>query len=95
MTHSPTLPTLDFYAREGCDLCDEARADLQAALEERVLRGDPIARVREVDINDQPELYQRYSALVPVIGLDGHELTLAMGRRTIDAYLDRVLGRAA
>jgi len=95
MSLSPSLPTLDFYSRDGCHLCDEARADLQAVLEERVLRGDPIARIREVNLSDQPELESRYGALIPVLALNGQELTLAMGRRAIDTFLGRVLGRLA
>ena len=95
MTLSPALPTLEFYTRDGCHLCEEARADLQAVLEQRVKHGDPIARVRAVDIDADPELKRRYADLIPVIVLDGKELTLVMGRRTIETFLDRVLGRAA
>jgi hypothetical protein len=86
---------LDFYARDGCELCEEARADLQAALEDRVKRGDPVARVRVVDIDADAALKTRYGDVVPVLALNGVELSLAMGRRTIDRFLDRTLGRAA
>jgi hypothetical protein len=95
MSLSPTLPTLDFYTRDGCQLCDEARTDLQAVLEDRVRRGDPIARVREVHLSDQPEFESRYGALIPVLALGGQELTLVMSQRAIDRFLDRVLGRLA
>jgi glutaredoxin-like protein DUF836 len=95
MSHSPALPTLDFYTRDGCELCAEARLELQDALEQRVRRGDPIARVREVDLARQPEFEERYGALIPVLALKGSELTLAMGGRTIALFLDRVLGRLA
>lgn len=95
MSHSPTLPTLLFYARDGCELCGEARDNLQAALEARVMRGDPIARVRELDIAADPELTARYGDLIPVLALNGKELPLAMGRRAIDGFLDRVLPRLA
>jgi hypothetical protein len=87
--------TLLFYTRDGCELCVETRDSLQAALEARVLRGEPIARVREVDIDADPELKARYGDLIPVLSLDGHELLLAMGRRAIDGFLDRVLPRLA
>ena len=87
------MRTLTFYTRDGCHLCEEARDHLQAALEARVRRGDPIARVREVDIDTDPELKVRYGDLIPVLALDGKELPLAMGRRAIDAFLDRVLPR--
>jgi len=87
--------TLLFYTRDGCELCAESRDSLQAALEARVMRGDPIARVREVDIDADPELTARYGDLIPVIELNGQELPLAMGRRAIDGFLDRVLPRLA
>ena len=87
------MPTLLLYARDGCHLCEETRNVLQAALEARVLRGDPIVRVREVDIDADPELKTRYGDLIPVLALNGIELPLAMGRRAIDGFLDRVLPR--
>jgi hypothetical protein len=95
MTDSADLPTLTFYARDGCHLCEEARADLQAVLEDRVKRGEPIARVRVVDLDTQPMLRDRYNDLVPVLLLGGAELPLAMGRRTINRFLDQALGRLA
>jgi hypothetical protein len=93
MTDSPTLPTLLFYARDGCELCKEARNDLQAVLEERVKRGEPIARVRVVDIDADAELKSRYGGLIPVMTLNGRELPLASGQRSIGRFLDTALGR--
>jgi hypothetical protein len=90
---SPILPTVLLYARDGCHLCEETSAHLQAALEARVLRGDSIARVRQVDIDADSELNARYGDLIPVLALNGVELPLAMGRRAIDAFLNRVLPR--
>jgi hypothetical protein len=95
MNHSPSLPVLDFYTRAGCELCAETRLTLQHVLEQRVMRGDPIVRVREVDLADKPELEVRFGALLPVLALGNQELTLAMGNRTIERFLDGVLGRAA
>jgi hypothetical protein len=83
------------YTRAGCHLCEETRDTLQAALEARVLRGAPIARVREIDIDADPELRVRFNDLVPVLAFNGTELPLAMGRRAIDGFLDRVLPRLA
>ena len=92
MTHSPDLPTLIFYSRDGCHLCEEARADLQAVLEDRVKRGEPIARVSVVDIDANPLLRERYNDIVPIIAVNGAELPLAMGRRTIERFLTSALG---
>jgi hypothetical protein len=95
MTHSAEIPTLILYGRDGCHLCDEARADLQAVLEDRVKRGEPIARVHVVNIDTQPALRERYNDLIPVMALPGAELPLAMGPRTIGHFLDKALGRLA
>ena len=89
------MPTVLLYMREGCHLCEETRDVVQAALEARVLRGEPIARVREIDIDTDPELKARYGGLIPVLALNGTELPLAMGRRAIEAFLNSVLPRLA
>jgi glutaredoxin len=55
---------LVLYSREGCHLCDEARATLgkYAAY---------LPEIMEVDIDRDPELIARFSTCVPVIELDG------------------------
>ena len=95
MSHPSALPMLTFYLKDGCELCVEAQRELQGVLEDRVKRGDPIARVRTVYIAGNPELEQRYGGLLPVISLNGQELKLAQGGWTINRFLDRVLGRLA
>ena len=55
---------LVLYSREGCHLCDDARAVL-----ERI--GHPF---EEVDIETDPELHRRYLERIPVVALDGVEL---------------------
>jgi hypothetical protein len=95
MSFSRPSPVIYFYSREGCHLCEETRDVMQALLEDRVRRGEPVARVREVDIDSDPELKARYGDLIPVLAVNGTELPLAMGRRAIDAFLDRVLPRLA
>ncbi len=89
------LPTLDFFTRDGCHLCEDARADLQQVLEDRVKSGDPIVRVHEINLTREPQYEERYGTLVPVLRVRDHELTLARTYRTIAEFLDRVLGRAA
>ena len=95
MTPAPIGPTLKFYRRASCEPCDEARLALQQVLEDRVKRGDPIPRVRYVDISDQPDLQASYGALVPVLTIGSEVLSLTAGYRSISTFLDRVLGRAA
>jgi glutaredoxin len=55
---------LVLYGRDGCHLCDEARAVL-----ERV--GHPF---EEVDIEADDALLRRYLERIPVVALDGEEL---------------------
>jgi glutaredoxin len=52
------------YSRQGCHLCDEARAVL-------VRIGEPFD---EIDIDSDDELFKRYLERIPVIALDGEEL---------------------
>jgi glutaredoxin len=49
------------YTREGCHLCDEARAAMAPAI---VRTG---AELREIDIDDDAELRAMYNDSVPVI----------------------------
>lgn len=58
---SPREITL--YTREGCHLCEEARAQITPLLAESG------ATLREVDIDDDPILHDRYTNDVPVIFL--------------------------
>jgi glutaredoxin len=54
------------YTREGCHLCDEAKAVMAPLLSEYG------AKLREVDIDDDPILFERYTDDVPVIFIGGY-----------------------
>ena len=95
MASSLSQPTLDFYRRAGCEPCDEARLALQAVLEDRVRRGDPIPRIRFRDVAESPALESDFGARVPVIAVGRDELSLTLSERSIARFLDRVLGRVA
>ena len=62
------MRTVTLYAREGCHLCDDARAVL-----ERVRASHPF-RLDEVDIEADDVLHARYLERIPVVALDGEEL---------------------
>ena len=51
------------YTRPGCHLCDEAKWRIEPLLAEFG------ARLREVNIDADPELHERYNLDVPVIFL--------------------------
>jgi len=58
--------SLVLFGRPGCHLCDDARAALQRI-------GHPF---EEVDIESDDELLRRYLERIPVVVLDGEELSV-------------------
>src|SRR5258708_691060 len=58
-----TNPEVNLYTRQGCCLCDEAKA---------VLNRHGLA-VQEIDIDADPQLRERYTDCVPVVTIDGKE----------------------
>jgi hypothetical protein len=69
------------YARDGCHLCDEARASILALAAE--LGG---IELREVDIDTDDRLLAEYLERIPVVELDGREVSELEFNR--DAFLD-------
>jgi glutaredoxin len=63
-----TPPTVTLYGRDGCHLCDDARAVLIR------LRQRADFTLEEVDITTDDDLHRRYLERIPVIALDGREL---------------------
>jgi glutaredoxin len=57
------------YTREGCHLCDKAKAAIRAAESLYRLKID----LREIDIDDDDELHARFTNDVPVIFVAGSE----------------------
>jgi len=55
------------YGREGCCLCDEARAALLSA------RRHHQFELEELDIESDPALLRRYLERIPVVTIDGVE----------------------
>jgi glutaredoxin len=66
MTASAGSVIVTLYTREGCHLCDEARAAIAPAI---VRVG---AELREIDIDDDAELRAMYNDSVPVIFVDAN-----------------------
>lgn len=63
------MVTVTLYGRPGCHLCDDARVVL-----ERV-RGEHPFALLEVDIDSDEDLFKRYLERIPVIAVDGQELS--------------------
>lgn len=63
---SPLCITL--YTKPECSLCDEAKATLLALQQQLAFE------IREIDITDDPALYDRFREEIPVAFLDGRKL---------------------
>lgn len=55
------------YSRKGCHLCDIVKETLTR------LRGEADFQWREVDIDADPQLQQKYTEEVPVVFIDGRK----------------------
>ncbi len=79
------LRDITLYTREGCHLCDQAKAAILPLLS---VFG---ATLREVDIDDDPSLYDRYTNDVPVVFLGAR----MVARNRVDAaHMRRQLEQA-
>jgi glutaredoxin len=61
-------PTITLYTRNGCPLCDKAKA---AIVE---LQDDWNFILEEIDIEQDDELHERYGLMIPVVHIDGEEV---------------------
>ena len=71
------------YSRPGCHLCEEAKAAIAPVLREFGLR------LREINIDEDPDLRERYGWDVPVIFIGSHKaakhrVDLAQFRRQLE-----------
>ena len=78
-------PTIELFTKEGCTLCDDAKAVLDA------LRSDAPHSLVAVDITDadKKQLWDRYKYDIPVLAIDGvywtkHRVTEGDARAAID-----------
>jgi glutaredoxin len=61
-------PTLIFYTRKKCPLCDKAKVVIDELLEEH----DFELIVKDIDESD--ELTEKYGIMIPVVEIDGEEV---------------------
>jgi hypothetical protein len=88
------LPDLVLYRRDGCHLCDDARAALDLLLADRAARGLPAPAIQERDIEADDELHRRYAFTIPVVALGDRELELATSPAKLRRLLEDVLDGA-
>ena len=74
---------ITLYVRPECELCEEARDALRAAL-----ANSPLPRsIQEVDIEQDPVLHQRLLTDIPAIEYRGELLAHATSRLRIQSFL--------
>ena len=84
VTHPPEIV---LYTREGCHLCDDARAIVQELLEDRAARGQRTAALRERDIATDPAWERQLFDRIPVIEIRGRRLELVTSAAKVRAFL--------
>ena len=80
------MATVVVYSRPGCHLCEEAMAQIVA------LHADGYRfELHEVDIESHDLLLRRYLERIPVVEVDGAEVSeLILDRDALEAKLDTV-----
>jgi len=80
------MATVVVYSRPGCHLCEEAISQI-VALHEQGYRFE----LHEVDIESHDLLLRRYLERIPVVEVDGAEVSeLVLDRDVVRAKLDTV-----
>ena len=77
------MTTVTLYGKPGCCICEDARHELIILQRERGFE------LEEVDVTADPRLHAEYGERIPVVALDGEELS-ELGLDT--AVLVRALG---
>jgi hypothetical protein len=67
VTESTRLPRVVVYSRGGCCLCDDLLAEVDRA------RQQVDFSLEIVDVDERPELIERYGDEVPVVEIDGRK----------------------
>jgi glutaredoxin len=64
-----SAPRITLYGKAGCCLCDEAKEALAEVRAERPFE------LEEVDVSLDPALHHRYGERIPVVVVEGEELS--------------------
>ena len=63
------MTTVTLYGKAGCCLCDEARRELETLREQRPFD------LEEVDVSLDPRLHAEYGERIPVVAVEGQEIS--------------------
>ena len=81
----PSTVDVVLYAKPGCHLCEEAKAEIDS------LRSERNFNLTEVDISTDPILFHEYGERIPVIEVNGKEaFELGVDRIALSQLLDTV-----
>ena len=83
------LPDLVLYGRDGCHLCDEARAIVTALLSERERAGLATPTLVERDITANDAWERAFLTTIPVLELGAERLELATSPAKIRRLLEQ------
>ncbi|MFJ7971755.1 glutaredoxin family protein [Psychrobacillus sp. NPDC096389] len=72
-----------FYTRPGCHLCDDARLML------KLVQEDVSFEIKEVNIEEDEVLHEKYMLMIPVIELEGK--IIQFGQIDYPTILDALL----
>jgi glutaredoxin len=67
----PAETNVIIYGKPDCGLCDKAKA-----IARRVQADIPFS-LQEVDITEDPRLFEKYRYTIPVIAIDGRDVFVA------------------
>lgn len=77
------MTVVTLYARDGCHLCDEARAAILGIAAE----GAEV-ELREIDIDSDDRLLARFLERIPVVEIGGEEVSeLVLDERSVRAAI--------
>jgi glutaredoxin len=62
------MRVITVYSKEGCHLCEDAIAGLQA------MSGELEFQIEELDITSEDSLHRDYFDRIPVISIEGEEI---------------------
>ena len=91
----PPADRIVLYGRDGCHLCETARAVVVAHLASRADAGRPVAELLDVDIHGDERLARAFLETIPVIAAGGSLLELATSPTRIRSFLDAALDAPA
>jgi hypothetical protein len=74
------------YSRAGCHLCEKAISELEN------LRSSETFDLTTRGITEDPELYEHYRNLIPVVSVDGETHGETRRRRAVQVYLETDVG---